>query len=61
MNGQFIIVELFAYSDTHTEAKTFVLENELEACQILLEEEPDNKCTNINFFGIILSIVILSA
>jgi len=33
------------FSDTHTEAKTFVLENELEACQILLEEEPDNKWT----------------
>lgn len=34
----------------HTEAKTSVLENELEACQMLLEEEPDNKCKFLYFY-----------
>ena len=39
-----ILFPIFAFSDTHTEAKTSVLEEELEACEMLLEEEPDNKC-----------------
>lgn len=33
------------FSDTHTAAKTSVLENELESCKMLLEEEPENKWT----------------
>jgi len=44
----FLFVCLF--SDVHTEAKTSVLENELEACQMLLEEEPDNKCKFLYFY-----------
>ncbi len=34
----------FLYRDEHTAAKSSVLENELESCKMLLEEETDNKC-----------------
>ena len=45
--------------DSHTAAKADVLNNELESCKMLLEEESENKCTLLVATAVIFILQLL--